>query len=462
MLILPTGCFMQLYYNPDAQGRYASQFPSGSQGFLQPRGDIRESIVPRGFRALPDDIQEVVDAYFHREELEDKAGRDVDDDQEMSTDTEVAVTVRRLKVSDPMATASLQRAIRDMLTPATAPRPQDLEEFYYDSDESVLDLDEEYPGLGECIIKWQAARWGTASLPGWHPLNFGQLERSCYEKEPNLWEILNQARQARAVGNVPVQKVAPMPLPVTSVRDWDHQRQQCFDQTVAKRQSSLLDEEQCKRARTPPQADPKDAPIWDHAQHEGHENHDQGHSRTRDNLDRQLELDRAHSRVHTKSHRRSKSRKCSKSRKHSKSGRRSKSKGHGGHEVHKPGVWSSQQARSPSRGCPEEDRPCQPPSTSSHSYEQNRNAGHAAHPMPSKDEMSQFLKLKEEVTKQPQGYIQRCAKHITHSLTPDHEVVKCLVAFGENALKYAMEVLATIEWVPNTGNCRSPSRCLTC
>ena len=39
-LILPTGRFMQLYYNLDAQRRYASQFPSGGQGFLQPRGDI--------------------------------------------------------------------------------------------------------------------------------------------------------------------------------------------------------------------------------------------------------------------------------------------------------------------------------------------------------------------------------------------------------------------------------------
>ena len=48
--------------------------------------------------------------------------------------------------------------------------------------------------------------------------------------------------------------------------------------------------------------------------------------------------------------------------------------------------------------------------------------------------------------KWPQGYITRCAKHIAHSLTLDHEVVKCLVAFGENALKYAAEVLATIEW----------------
>ena len=43
---------------------------------------------------LPNDIWKVVDAYFHREELEDKAGRDMDDDQEMSTDMEAAVTVR--------------------------------------------------------------------------------------------------------------------------------------------------------------------------------------------------------------------------------------------------------------------------------------------------------------------------------------------------------------------------------
>ena len=60
--------------------------------------------------------------------------------------------------------------------------------------------------------------------------------------------------------------------------------------------------------------------------------------------------------------------------------------------------------------------------------------------------MSAFLKLKEEVMKQPQGYVARCTKHIACSLTPDHEAVKCLVAFGENALKYAAEILATIEW----------------
>ena len=144
----------------------------------------------------------------------------------MSTDTEAAVTVRKLKVSDPVATVSLQQAVHDTLTPATAPRPQEPEELHYDSDDSVLDLDEEYPGLGERIIEWQATRRGATPLPGWRPPNFGQVEHSCYEKEPDLCEILNQARHARAVGNVPVQSVALMPLPVASVRDWDCQRQQ--------------------------------------------------------------------------------------------------------------------------------------------------------------------------------------------------------------------------------------------
>ena len=56
MLILPARRFVQLYYDPDAQGQYASDFPTGGQGFLQPRGDIRTSIVPRNFRILPDDV----------------------------------------------------------------------------------------------------------------------------------------------------------------------------------------------------------------------------------------------------------------------------------------------------------------------------------------------------------------------------------------------------------------------
>ena len=144
-LVLPTGCFIQLYYDPDGQGQYASHFPAGGQGFLQPRGDIRTSIVPRNFRMLPADVREVIDMYFHRDELEAAQSRESDDC--MSTNTEAANTVRHLQLHCPEATASLQMAVCEALAPATAARPE--QDYYYDSDDSVLDLDEEYPDLAE-------------------------------------------------------------------------------------------------------------------------------------------------------------------------------------------------------------------------------------------------------------------------------------------------------------------------
>ena len=60
--------------------------------------------------------------------------------------------------------------------------------------------------------------------------------------------------------------------------------------------------------------------------------------------------------------------------------------------------------------------------------------------------MSNFLKLKEEVVKHAQSYILRRALAISCTLTPDHEAVKCLSAFGDQAQKFAAEILATIEW----------------
>ena len=187
-LILPTRRFIQLYYDPEAQGQYA--FPTRGQGFLQPRGDIRTSIVPRNFRILPDDVREVVDLYFHREGLDVQENQESDDC--MSTDTEAANTVRRLQLHCPVATASLQMAVCEALAPATATRPQE-EEYQYDSDDSVLDLDEEYPGLAERVMQWQVARQGAACAPPWRPSDFGRSEQSHFNKLPDLRELLNQA-----------------------------------------------------------------------------------------------------------------------------------------------------------------------------------------------------------------------------------------------------------------------------
>ena len=171
MLILPARCFVQLYYDRDAQGQCASDFPTRGQGFLQPRGDIRMSIVPRNFRILPDDVREVVDLYFHREGLEVQENWESDDCT--STDTEAANTVRHLQLHCPAATASLQMAVREALARATATQLQG-EEYQYDSDDSVLDLDEEYPGLAERVMQWWAANQGTTCTPPWRPSYFGQ------------------------------------------------------------------------------------------------------------------------------------------------------------------------------------------------------------------------------------------------------------------------------------------------
>ena len=256
-LILLARCFVQLYYDPEAQGQNASDFPTRGEGFLQPRGDIRTSIVPRNFRILPDDVREVVDLYFHREGLDVQTNQENDDC--VSTDTEAANTVRHLQLHCPAATVSLQMAVHEALAPATAARPQE-EEYQYDSDDSVLDLDEEYLGLAEWVVQWRAAHQGAACAPPWQSSDFGRSEQSHFNKLPHLRELLNQAEAAKARQWAPKQSVAPTPLPFASVRDLDHQRQQRHDQTLAKRQSSPLGGEQRKRAKTPPQPDPYDTP----------------------------------------------------------------------------------------------------------------------------------------------------------------------------------------------------------
>ena len=57
-----------------------------------------------------------------------------------------------------------------------------------------------------------------------------------------------------------------------------------------------------------------------------------------------------------------------------------------------------------------------------------------------------FFKLRDEVVKHPQNYIRRQIPAIYCTLGPDHEAVKCLSAFGDQAQKFAAEMLATVEW----------------
>ena len=243
-------------------------------------------------------------------------------------------------------------------------------------------------------------------------------------------ELLNQAEEAKARQRVPEQSVAPTPLPFASVRDLDRQRQQRHDQMLAKCQSSPLDGEQRKRAKTLPQLDPYDAPDVRRSREEQKEGHDRGRSRTR--VDRQAELNQARSKSQkrSKSHQRSKSRKRSKSRR-SKSHKREGDREQDRHEPRRPGVWSSQRER---------EMPGQSPSKTA--QKDMQNAGHSVF----SNDLFKFRKLKDKVIKNTQSYIRRRATVIFRTLSPDHEAVKCLSAFGDQAQKFAAEVLAIIEW----------------
>ena len=99
------------------------------------------------------------------------------EDQDMSTDTEVAGTVRQLQVGDPVASASLQEAVCDMLVPATAPQPEE-QEYYYNSDDLVLNLDAEFPDLAEQSVEWQMARRVGNALKAGNALRAGCIARA--------------------------------------------------------------------------------------------------------------------------------------------------------------------------------------------------------------------------------------------------------------------------------------------
>ena len=96
----------------------------------------------------------------------------------------------------------------------------------------------------------------------------------------------------------------------------------------------------------------------------------------------------------------------------------------------RPGVWPSQHKREGSG---------QSPSSTT------KQSGQSAEQLVPGSKQSNFLKLKEEVVKHAQSYIRRRTQAIGRTLAPDHEAVKCLSAFGDQAQKFAAKILATIE-----------------
>ena len=53
MLVLPTSECKCRYNNPHLQGLFANKYPENGFGYVQPRGDLRDCIVPPDFQRLP-------------------------------------------------------------------------------------------------------------------------------------------------------------------------------------------------------------------------------------------------------------------------------------------------------------------------------------------------------------------------------------------------------------------------
>ena len=53
-LVLPTSECMRRYHNPHLQGLFANKYLENGFGYVQPRGDLRDCIVPPDFRQLPE------------------------------------------------------------------------------------------------------------------------------------------------------------------------------------------------------------------------------------------------------------------------------------------------------------------------------------------------------------------------------------------------------------------------
>ena len=60
MLVLPPSECMRRYHHPHLQGLFAHKYPENGFGYVQPRGDLRDSIILPDFQRLPELATEVL------------------------------------------------------------------------------------------------------------------------------------------------------------------------------------------------------------------------------------------------------------------------------------------------------------------------------------------------------------------------------------------------------------------
>ena len=134
-MLLTSECMCR-YHNPHLQGLFASKYPENGFGYVQPRGDLRDCIVPPDFRRLPEQATEVLHT-LSRENAMPYAS------PSMSTDTEAATRIHRLCVQlqahDPDV---LWQAVFDIMAEAGHSHLlPELEDYATDEGSEVDDID---------------------------------------------------------------------------------------------------------------------------------------------------------------------------------------------------------------------------------------------------------------------------------------------------------------------------------
>ena len=136
-LVLPPSKCMRRYHNPHLQGLFAHKYPENGFGFVQPRGDIRDSIVPPDFQRLPELATEALQTLAREESTPGPS-------PSMSTDTEATADVHRLcmqsRMPDPDILCQTVLDIMDEVSHSHLLSPE-TEEYTSDEGSKVDDID---------------------------------------------------------------------------------------------------------------------------------------------------------------------------------------------------------------------------------------------------------------------------------------------------------------------------------
>ena len=119
--------------HPQLQGLFTHKYPENGFGHIQPRGEIRDSIVPPDFRWLPELVTEALQTLSRRDATPTPSPNP-------STDTEVTTHVHRLCVQAQSPWDALRRTVLDIMAEVGHILPE-LEDYDTGEGSEVNDID---------------------------------------------------------------------------------------------------------------------------------------------------------------------------------------------------------------------------------------------------------------------------------------------------------------------------------